>query len=55
MPRYEKSSLKGEAGKEFGDLYAKIKIIIPKNISKKEIELFKQLSEIRNKSYVDAN
>ncbi len=38
-----------EPGK-FGDLYAKVNIIMPKNLSEKETELFKQLSEIRNKN-----
>jgi curved DNA-binding protein len=40
MPKYDKPG-------SFGDLYAKIKIIMPKNLSSKEIELFKQLAELR--------
>lgn len=35
--------------KNFGDLYVKIQINIPTNLSEKEIALFKQLKEIRNK------
>lgn len=48
LPKYGKE-------KEFGDLYAKIKVGIPKNLSPEEIELFKQLSEIRNKNYANSN
>jgi curved DNA-binding protein len=33
---------------KFGDLFAKISIQIPKNLSAKEIELFEQLKEIRD-------
>lgn len=33
---------------EFGDLYAKVKIIIPKNISTEETELFEKLLKIKN-------
>ncbi|MEP7168311.1 MAG: J domain-containing protein [Bacteroidota bacterium] len=43
MPKYDKPEM-------FGDLYAKIKIIMPKNISSKETELFKQLAVLSNKS-----
>ncbi len=35
---------------KFGDLYAKVNIILPKDLSPKEIELFRQLQEIRNKN-----
>lgn len=42
MPRFGKTN-------EFGDLYAKINIIVPKNLSEKEIKLFKELQQIRNK------
>ena len=40
MPKYENP-------KQFGDLYAKINIIMPKNLSEKEKELFKELAELR--------
>lgn len=40
MPKYGKAN-------SFGDLYAKLIIEIPTNLSDKEIQLFKQLSEIR--------
>jgi len=38
-----------EPGK-YGDLYAKVNVEIPKNLSAKEQELFRQLAEIRNKN-----
>jgi curved DNA-binding protein len=34
---------------EFGDLYAKTAIIMPKDLTEKEIELFKELASIRKK------
>ena len=37
MPKFGKDN-------EFGDLYAKVKIILPKKLSEKEVELFKQLA-----------
>ena len=40
MPKFGKEN-------EFGDLYAKVKITIPKNLSKEEIELFEKLSKIK--------
>jgi len=40
MPKFGKDN-------EFGDLYAKMKIILPKNISAEEIELFKKLAALR--------
>jgi curved DNA-binding protein len=40
MPKYENP-------KEFGDLYAKINITMPKKLSEKEKELFKELAEMR--------
>lgn len=40
MPKYGKSN-------QFGDLYAKINVEIPVNLSSKEIDLFKELSQIR--------
>jgi curved DNA-binding protein len=44
MPKYGKEN-------EFGDLYAKVKIILPKNLTEKEIELFKQLSQLKNQTH----
>src|ERR1035437_415455 len=41
MPKYRKTN-------EFGDLYAKINIITPKNLSEKEIELFKELQKLKS-------
>ncbi len=41
MPKYAAST-------EFGDLYAKVKLILPKNLSKEEIELFQQLKNKRH-------
>jgi len=43
MPKYGKQN-------EFGDLYARINIIIPKTLSEKEIELFKELQKLKAKS-----
>jgi len=40
MPLY------GKAG-TFGDLYIKLQVKLPKNLSPKEVELFKQLAELR--------
>ncbi len=40
MPKYNKEN-------EFGDIYAKINVVLPKNISQKEIELFEQLQKIK--------
>jgi curved DNA-binding protein len=42
MPKFEKPG-------EFGDLYAKVSIHLPKNLTEKEITLFKELYKIRNK------
>lgn len=42
MPLYNKTN-------EYGDLYVKIKILMPKNLSSKEINLFKELQKTRNK------
>jgi len=33
---------------EFGDLYAKVNIVLPKNLSEEELELFKKLSILKN-------
>jgi curved DNA-binding protein len=48
MPRYGKEN-------EFGDLYAKIKITIPKDLSNEEINLYKKLSDLREKKYAEHN
>jgi len=40
MPRSEKEG-------EFGDMYAKIKVLLPKDLSEKETELFKELEKLR--------
>jgi curved DNA-binding protein len=42
MPKYENPN-------EFGDLYTKINIKMPKNLSEEEKIIFKQLSEMREK------
>jgi curved DNA-binding protein len=42
MPKFGKTN-------EFGDLYAKINITLPKNLTEKEINLFKELQRLRNK------
>jgi curved DNA-binding protein len=47
MPKFGKEN-------EFGDLYAKVKILIPKNISPEETELFERLSQIRNQKHTQA-
>lgn len=43
MPRFGKPN-------EFGDLYAKVQITIPKKLTFEEIKLFRELSGIRNKN-----
>jgi len=43
MPKFGKLN-------EFGDLYVKIKVVLPKNLSEKEFELFRELSKIRSHS-----
>jgi len=45
MPRYDKEN-------EFGDMYTKVSIKLPTNISLKETELFKELQIIKNESDV---
>ncbi|TAL57169.1 MAG: J domain-containing protein [Bacteroidetes bacterium] len=45
IPKFDKEN-------EFGDLYAKVKLIIPKNLSDEEKELFKKLSALRNSESV---
>ena len=42
MPKYENPM-------EFGDLYVKINITLPKNLTEREKELFKELAEMREK------
>lgn len=42
MPRFGKTN-------EFGDLYAKVSIMLPKNLTEKEIALFKELQKLQNK------
>jgi curved DNA-binding protein len=41
MPKYGKAE-------EFGDLYAKVKLTTPKNLSEKDIELFRQLEKLKS-------
>jgi len=38
---------------KFGDLYANVHVNIPTRLTEKEIELFKQLAEIKNKSHAE--
>ncbi|MEO5572559.1 MAG: J domain-containing protein [Bacteroidia bacterium] len=45
MPKYDKPGM-------YGDLYAEVKVMMPKNLSAKETELFKQLAAIRNKAHI---
>ncbi len=47
MPRYAKEN-------EYGDLYAKINVTMPKNLSRKEIELFNELATTKNTSHAEA-
>jgi curved DNA-binding protein len=44
MPKYGKDN-------EFGDLYAKVIVKLPKNLSEKELELFKELSNSKHTSH----
>ncbi|MEO8085980.1 MAG: J domain-containing protein [Bacteroidota bacterium] len=46
MPRFGKEN-------EYGDLYAKVNIRLPKNLTLKETELFKELSNIKNPAHVE--
>jgi curved DNA-binding protein len=48
MPKFGKEN-------EFGDLYAKVKILIPKNISSEEIELFEKLAKIKTQKQTQAS
>ena len=47
MPKFGKEN-------EFGDLYAKVKIILPKKLTEKEIKLFEQLSQLKNQNHAEA-
>lgn len=38
---------------EKGDFYAKVSIVIPKNLSEKELQLFQQLEEIRSNEHIN--
>lgn len=40
----------GKTG-EFGDLYAKVRVLLPKNLTAEEIELLKELESIHKKKY----
>ena len=44
MPNYENNHV-------FGDLYAKVSVQIPKNLSEEEINLFKQLKQLHKKTH----
>jgi curved DNA-binding protein len=46
MPKFEKAN-------EHGDLYAKVDIVLPKNLSDKEVELFKQLANLRKQELTE--
>ncbi len=46
MPKYGKEN-------EFGDLYAKVNVKLPKNLSEKELELFKELSTSKHTSHAE--
>jgi curved DNA-binding protein len=47
MPKYDKES-------EYGDLYAKINVTMPKNLSPKEMDLFNELSTIKHTFHAEA-
>ena len=47
MPKFGKE-------KEYGDLYARTNVIIPKNLSEEEIKLFRQLSKIKEQQLAQA-
>jgi curved DNA-binding protein len=47
MPKFGKEN-------EFGDLYVKVKIILPKNLTETELELFKQLSLLKIQNHAEA-
>jgi len=47
MPIYGKEN-------EYGDLYAKVNVVLPQHLSSKEEELFKELSKIKHDSHAEA-
>lgn len=47
MPKFGKE-------KEYGDLYAKVNIVLPKNLSENELKLFQQLSDVKNQQQIHA-
>ncbi len=48
MPRFGNEN-------EAGDLYAKVNVVVPKNLSEKELKLFKELSDLRKNETVKSN
>ena len=48
MPVYNKPG-------QYGDLFVQLNVVIPKNLSQEEIDLFKQLKELRNKNAYSHN
>lgn len=44
MPRYQKPG-------EYGDLYAKVQVVLPEKLSARELELFKELSNLTKNSH----
>ena len=46
MPKFGKEN-------EFGDLYVKVKIVLPKKLTEKELELFTQLSQLKNQNHAE--
>lgn len=47
MPKYDTENM-------FGDLYIKLNVQLPKNLSSKEMELFKELSNLKHTSHAEA-
>lgn len=41
--------------KEFGNLYVKANVVLPKNLSEKELQLFKELSSIKNREQISSS
>jgi curved DNA-binding protein len=48
MPKFGKEN-------EFGDLYAKVNIVLPTNLTEKELKLFRELSSMKNAEQINAN
>lgn len=48
MPRFGSEN-------QFGDLYAKVKIVVPKNLTVEEVELFKKLATLRSSESATKN